>query len=184
MDIFSAAGRGDCLNCDFGDFGDGQDYCAFAIWGCRSALGTGLEDGRFVCFWVVQELGGGARPGAGPGSACQEGGRVVRGDGLGAEGDEVGVVGGGEGVDGLGGGEGLLAECCGFAALCGVEDEDAVGEVGDAGVAAGRGGGGGTAEAVGEGGEEQEAAGGERMVPGAGDAHVGEAAGGADYDGW
>ena len=36
----------------------------------------------------------------------------------------------------------------------------------------------------GEGGEEQEAAGGERVVPGAGDAHVGEAAGGADYDGW
>ena len=106
------------------------------------------------------------------------------GDGLGAEGDEVGVVGGGESVDGLGGGEGLLAECFGFAALCGVEDEDAVGEGGDAGVAAGGGGGGGTAEAVGEGGEEQEAAGGERMVPGAGDAHVGEAAGGADYDGW
>ena len=32
------------------------------------------------------------------------------GDGLGAEGDEVGVVGGGEGVDGFGGGEGPLAE--------------------------------------------------------------------------
>ena len=44
------------------------------------------------------------------------------------EGDEVGVVGGGEGVDGFGSGEGLLAECFGFAALCGVEDEDAVGE--------------------------------------------------------
>ena len=42
-------------------------------------------------------------------SGGQEGGRVVWGDGLGAEGDEVGVVGGGEGVDGLGGGEGLLA---------------------------------------------------------------------------
>ena len=40
------------------------------------------------------------------------------------------------------------------------------------------------AVAVGEGGKEQEAAGGERVVPGAGDAHVGEAAGGADYDGW
>ena len=80
----------------------------------------------------------------------------------------------------------MLAECFGFAALCGVEDEDAVSEVGGAGVAAGGGGGGGggTAEAVGEGGEEQEAAGGERIVPGAGDAHVGEAAGGADYDGW
>ena len=37
------------------------------------------------------------------GSVCQEGGRVVWGDGLGAEGDEVGVVGGGEGVDGFGG---------------------------------------------------------------------------------
>ena len=49
----------------------------------------------------------------------------------------MGVVGGGEGVDGFGGGEGLLAEGLGFAALCGVEDEDAVGEVGDAGVAAG-----------------------------------------------
>ena len=98
-----------CLNCDYWDywdFGDGQDGCAFAIWGCRSAVGTGLEDGRFVCCWVVQELGGGARTGAGRGSAGQEGGRVVRGDGLGAEGDEVGVVGGGEGVDGFGGGEG------------------------------------------------------------------------------
>ena len=76
--------------------------------------------------------------GARRGSGGQEGGRVVRGDGLGAEGDEMGVVGGGEGVDGLGGGEGLLLECFGFAALCGVEDEDAVGEGGDAGVAAGR----------------------------------------------
>ena len=117
-------------------------------------------------------------------SVCQEGGRVVRGEGLGAEGDEVGVMGRGEGVDGFGGGEGLLAECFGFAALCGVEDEDAVGEGGDAGVAADGGGGGGTEEAVGEGGEEQEAAGGERVAPGAGDAHDGEAAGGADYDGW
>ena len=73
-----------CLNCDYWDywdFGDGQDYCAFAIWGCRSAVGTGLEDGRFVCCWVVQELGGGARTGAGPGSAGQEGGRVVGGMG-------------------------------------------------------------------------------------------------------
>ena len=93
-------------------------------------------------------------------SVCQEGGRVVRGDGLGAEGDEVGVVGGGECVDGLGGGEGLLAEGFSFAALCGVEDEDAVGEGGNAGVAAVRGSDGGTAEAVGEGGEEQEASGG------------------------
>ena len=40
-------------------------------------------------------------------SAGQEGGRVVRGEGVGAEGDEVGVVGGREGVDGFGGGEGL-----------------------------------------------------------------------------
>ena len=75
--------------------------------------------------------------GARRGSGGQEGGWVVRGDGLGAEGDEVGVVGGGESVDGLGGGEGLLAECFGFAALCGVEDEDAVGEGGEVGVAAG-----------------------------------------------
>ena len=73
-------------------------------------------------------------------SAGQEGGRVVRGDGLGAE--------------------GLLAEGFSFAAQCGVEDEDAVGEGGDAGVAADGGGGGGTEEAVGEGGEEQEASGG------------------------
>ncbi len=115
---------------------------------------------------------------------AQEGGRVVWGNGLGAEGDEVGVVGGGEGVDGFGGGEGLLAEGFGFAALCGVEDEDAVGEGGDAGVEAGCGGGGGAAEAVGEGGEEQETAGGKWVAPGAGDAHVGEAAGGADNDGW
>ena len=34
------------------------------------------------------------------GSGGQEGGWVVWGNGLGAEGDEVGVVGGGEGVDG------------------------------------------------------------------------------------
>ena len=65
--------------------------------------------------------------GARRGSGGQEGGWVVRGDGLGAEGDEVGVVGGGEGVDGLGGGEGLLAEGFSFAALCGVEYGDAVG---------------------------------------------------------
>ena len=73
-------------------------------------MGTGLEDGRFVCCWVFQKLGGGARTGAGPGSGGQEGGRGVGGDGLGAEGDEVSVVGGGEGVNGFGGGEGLLAE--------------------------------------------------------------------------
>ena len=108
----------------------------------------------------------------------------MREDGLGAEGDEVGVVGGGEGVDGLGGGEGLPAERFGIAALRGVEDEDTVGEGGDAGVAAGGRGGGGAAEAVREGGEEQEAAGGDGIAPRAGDAHVGETAGGADYDGW
>ena len=45
-------------------------------------------------------------------------------------------MGGGEGVDGFGGGEGLLAECFGFAALVGVEDENAVGKGGEAGVAA------------------------------------------------
>ena len=59
--------------------------------------------------------------GARRGSGWQEGGWVVRRDGLRAEGDEVGVVGGGEGVDGFGGGEGLLAEGCGFGARCGVE---------------------------------------------------------------
>ena len=96
----------------------------------------------------------------------------------------MGVVGGGEGVDGLGGGEGLLAEGFGLVALYGVEDEGAVGEGGDAGITAGCGGGGGTAEAVGECGKEQEAASGKWVAPGAGDAHVGEAAGGADYDGW
>ncbi len=74
------------------------------------------------------------------GSVCQEGGRVVWREGLGAEGDEVGVVGGGEGVDGFGGGEGLLAEGCGFGARCGVEYGDAVGKGGGAGVAAGGGG--------------------------------------------
>ena len=40
----------------FGILGDGQDGSAFAIWGCRFAVGTGLEDGRFVCCWVVQEM--------------------------------------------------------------------------------------------------------------------------------
>ncbi len=45
---------------------------------------------------------------------------------------------------------------------------------GDAGVAARRSGRGGAADAVGEGGEEQEAAGGEGVAPGAGGAHVGE----------
>ena len=78
--------------------------------------------------------------GARRGSVGQEGGWVVRGDGLGTEGDEVGVVGGGEGVDVFGGGEGLLAEGFSFGALCGVEDEDGVGEGGDAGIAAGGGG--------------------------------------------
>ena len=81
-------------------------------------------------------------------------------------------MGGGEGVDGFGGGECLLAKGCGLAARCGVEDEDAVGEGGDAGVAAGGGGGGGgggTADAVGKGGEEQEAAGGEGVAPGVGE---------------
>ena len=82
---FSAAGRGDCLNCDFGEYGDGQDTGAFAIWGCRSAVGTGLEDGRFVCCWVFQELGGGAR--TEPGRLSRpRGGRGRPGDGLGAEG--------------------------------------------------------------------------------------------------
>ena len=90
--------------------------------------------------------------GARRGSGWQEGGWVVRRDGLGAEGDEVGVVGGGEGVDGFGGGEGLLAQGCGFGARCGVEYGDAVGEVG---VAAGGGGGGGAADGVGEGGEDR-----------------------------
>ncbi len=52
----------------------------------------------------------------------------------GGGGDGVGVMGRGEGVDGLGGGEGLLAEGFGFAAVCDVEDEDAVGKGGDAGV--------------------------------------------------
>ena len=73
------------------------------------------------------------RTGEQRGLVRQVGGWVVRGDGLGTEGDEVGVVGGGDCVDGLGG-EGLLAECFGFAALRGVEDEDAVGEGGDADV--------------------------------------------------
>ena len=45
---------------------------------------------------------------------------------------------------------------------------------GDAGVAARCSRRGGAADAVGEGGEEQEAAGGEGAAPGAGDAHVGE----------
>ena len=76
-----------------------------------------LAEGRSVLcgpYWVGWMYGL-------SGSGCQEGGRVVWGEGLGAEGDEVGVVGGGEGVDGFGGGEGLLAEGCGFAARCGVE---------------------------------------------------------------
>jgi len=168
---------------------------------CRhrcSTVGLLLQGagGSLVCTpWLAVQLFGPSTPltrvwndgvgvGRRPGSGGHEGGGVVREDGLGAESDEVGVGGGGECVDGLGGGNGLPAERFGFAALCGVEDEDAVGKGGDAGVAAGGGGGGGTAEGVGEGGEEKEAAGGEGIAPGAGDAHVGEAAGGADYDGW
>ena len=120
------------------------------------------------------------------GSVCQEGGRVVWGEGLGAEGAEVGVVGGGEGVDGFGGGEGLLAEGCGFAARLGVEDEDAVGEVGDAGVAAGGGGGGGAAgrrvlSGKVESRRRRPAARGSRQ--GWGNAHGGEGAGGGDGGG-
>ena len=103
----------------------------------------------------------------------EEGDRVGWRDGLRAEGDKVGVVGGGEGVDGFGGGEGLLAQGYGFAALCGVEDEDTAGKGGDADVAAGRSGRGWTADAVGEGGEEQEAGGGEGVAPGAGDGQSG-----------
>ena len=78
-------------------------------------------------------VGGGQLPvrvvagaGARPDAVGQESGQVVRGDGLGVAGDEVGVVGRGECVDGLGGGDSLPAEDFGFAALCGVEDEDAV----------------------------------------------------------
>jgi len=41
--------------------------------------------------------------------------------------------GGGEGVDGIAGGEGLAAGGFGFAALFGMEDEDAAGDGGDAG---------------------------------------------------
>ena len=88
-----------------------------------------MGGGRLVPVEGILSCGWGA-------GEVQEVGWVGRGNGLGAEGDEVGVVGGGEGVDELGGGEGLLAEGFGFAALCGVEDEDAVGEGGDAGVAA------------------------------------------------
>ena len=62
-------------------------------------------------------------------------------------------------MDELDVGKGLPAERFGFASLRGVEDEDTVGEGGDAGVAAGGGGGGGAAEAVREGGEERETAG-------------------------
>ena len=151
---------------------------ARVVWnGIRGILGD-FQDGR------AGQGGGWGVVGSAAGSGGQEGGWVVRGDGLGAEGDEVSVVGGGEGVDGFGGGEGLLAESFGFAALYGVEDEDAVGEGAtqalrrEAVAAVGR------RRILGEGGEEQETAGGERMVPGAGDAHVGVAAGGADYDGW
>lgn len=96
-----------------------------------------LSEQRFRDFQDGRAGQGGDWLGARHDSVGQERGWVVRGDGLSAEGDEVVVVGGGEGVDGLGGGEGLPAEGIGFAALCGVEEEDAVGEGGDAGVAAG-----------------------------------------------
>ena len=59
----------------------------------------------------------------------QEGGRVVWGEGLGAEGDEVGVVGGGEGGRRAWRRRGLVDRELRFAALCCVEDEDAVGEI-------------------------------------------------------
>ena len=70
-----------------------------------------------------------------------------------------------------------MAECFGFAALCGVEDEDAVGEVGDAGVAAD------AEEAVGRrrlSGKVERSRRGPAAEDGArgGDAHVGEAAAG------
>lgn len=84
---------------------------------------------------------------------------LLRAESSRAQGDEVVVVGGREGVDRFAGGDGLAAEGFGFAILFGVEDEDAAGEGGDAGVAAGSGGRGGAADAVGEGGEEQQRAG-------------------------
>ena len=101
-----------------------------------------------------------------------EGVHVGEDHGLGAvvgEGGFVVAADDGEGVEDVGGGEGLLAEGCGFAARLGVEYGDAVGKGGDAGVAAGGGGGGGAADGVGEGGEEQEAACGEGVAPGAGE---------------
>ena len=67
-----------------------------------------------------------------------------------------------------------------------MENEETVCERGYAGVAARRGGRGGAADAVGEDGEEQQAAGVQGLAPRAGDAHRTDAAGGADNDrrGW
>ena len=65
----------------------------------------------------------------------------------------------GERVNRPAGVESLLAQGCRLAALFGVENEDTVGKGGDARVAACGGGRGWTADAVGEGGEEQEAGG-------------------------
>ena len=81
----------------------------------------------------------GREPGPAQPAKRAAGSSLLGRSGLGAEGDEVGVVGGGEGVDGFGGGEGLLGEGCRFCErLCGVEDEDAVGEGGRRAGAAGR----------------------------------------------
>ena len=65
----------------------------------------------------------------------------------------------------------------------GVGDEDAVGDGGDEGVALGGETGGGAALVVGEGGKDEEAAHGKRSLPRGGEAHGGDAAGGADDDG-
>ena len=59
-----------------------------------------MEGGRLVLVEETFSCGGVGRRSSGG----QEGGWVVWGEGLGAEGGEVGVVGGGEGIDGLGGG--------------------------------------------------------------------------------
>ena len=124
-----------CLNCDYWDYGDGQELLRVCDLGVSIGGGDWSRRRAVLCVagcsrsWAVAR---GREPG--PAQAGKRADGSSGGNGLGAEGDEVGVVGGGEGVDGLGGGEGLLAECFGFAALCGVEDEDVVSEGGDAGV--------------------------------------------------
>ena len=112
-----------------------------------------------------------------------DGGSEVRdGDGLGAEGDEVGVVGAGEGEYGFGLGECVAGGGFGLAAGGGVNDQQDGGPINHEAVALFGQLPGHSHLCVVERGDQQEPALGQRLLPGALDAHASNAAGRADHD--